>query len=119
MDRMRTQVYSSMSCIPPCQQQHAGFPSQPLHVHHPSRLTELTQLVEAKSVTKGVPVLLIPHSCVLPAALIDSGEGLKLVAALLERLLADKGAGAAKEAWTATGLSLLDFAPKASALLRI
>ena len=46
--------------------------------------------------------------------LIDSGEGLKVVTALLERLLAEKGAGAAKEAWAATGMSLLEFVPKAS-----
>ena len=48
----------------------------------------------------------------LCAALIDSGEGVKLIAALLKRLQADKGATAAKEAWTVTGLSLLDFVPK-------
>ena len=48
----------------------------------------------------------------LCAALIDSGEGVKLIATLLKRLQADKGATAAKEAWTATGLSLLDFVPK-------
>ncbi len=54
---------------------------------------------------------------VLSAALVGSGEALKAVTALLKRLLADKGASATKEAWAATGLSLLDFAPKASALL--
>ena len=53
----------------------------------------------------------------LPAALVDSGKALKAVTALLERLLAVKGASAIKEAWAATGLSLLQFAPKASALL--
>ncbi len=48
----------------------------------------------------------------LCAALIDSGEGVKLIAALLKRLQADKGPMVAKEAWAATGLSLLDFVPK-------
>ena len=62
-------------------------------------------------------LLLMFHIDMLSAALIDSGEGLKVVTALLERLLADKGGSAAKETWTATGLSLLDFAPKASTLL--
>ena len=48
----------------------------------------------------------------LCAALIDSGEGIKVITASLERLRADKGVAAAKDAWTATGLSLLDFVPK-------
>ncbi len=54
---------------------------------------------------------------VLSAVLVDSGKALEVVTALLKRLLADKGPSTAKEAWAATGLSLLDFAPKASPLL--
>ncbi|CAK0783381.1 hypothetical protein CVIRNUC_006580 [Coccomyxa viridis] len=46
------------------------------------------------------------------AGLIDSGEGLKVIAAVLKRLQADKGAAPAKEAWTATGLTLLEYVPK-------
>jgi len=48
----------------------------------------------------------------LCAALVDSGEGIKVITASLERLRADKGVAAAKDAWTTTGLSLLDFVPK-------
>lgn len=44
--------------------------------------------------------------------LIDSGESFKLVATLLKKLQADKGAPAAKEAWASTGLSLLAYLPK-------
>ena len=46
------------------------------------------------------------------AGLIDSGEGLTVIAAVLKRLQADRGAASAKEAWTATGLTLLDYVPK-------
>ena len=60
------------------------------------------------------PLLYMSHRSLRCAELIDSGEGLKVVTALLERLMADKGAGAAKGAWAATGMSLLDFVPKAS-----
>ncbi len=63
------------------------------------------------------PVLFQLHKYVLLAVLVDSGKALKIVTALLERLLADQGAGAAKEAWTATGLSLQDFVPEARPLL--
>ena len=51
------------------------------------------------------------------AGLIDSGEGLKVIAAVLKRLQADKGAAPAKEAWTATGLTLLEYVPKVSLAL--
>ncbi len=53
---------------------------------------------------------------VLSAALVGCGG---VITACLKRLLADKGPSAAMEAWTATGLSLLDFLPKASALLHV
>ena len=51
------------------------------------------------------------------AGLIDSGEGLKVIAAVLKRLQADKGAAPAKEAWTATGLTLLEYVPKVTLAL--